>query len=116
MNGIPENINWKFLIGKTIEQIKVGQFQTILEIGDVSLSMECEFDFADEKITKHGSCTLIQTLAPLLCLIGHSVTDAFKVNDSLLCLCIEKYKLTIYDSNKNFESFSINGNGFSVIV
>lgn len=116
MNGIPENINWKKLIGKTINQIHVGPFQTSIELGDILLSLECEFDFFDERNTQHGLSSIPYTSAPLLLLIGHNVIDIFKVNDSSLCFCIGIYKLIVHDSNRDFESFSLNGDDFSVFV
>lgn len=115
MYGLPENETWDFLVGKTMEQLCIGELDVQLRFaGDVSISINVDpGEIAYWHTGPHVSAILGQPpkilATTLASLVGHKIVTADSAVDlaSLLLTFDNQEKLAIRDTTNGYESFSI---------
>lgn len=117
MNGLDTSIDLSFLCGREVIQVAVGIFQVVFAFDEqVSISVESEFRFGfpDHCVWRTGEA---QAAAPALRLLGARVEQVRSQGDGTLDLSFSNGDcLTILDSNKEFESYTIIRPGQTIVV
>lgn len=106
MYGITQDMT--FLIGKTILGIDPSEFICTIVLSD-DLTISVESDVLVDSEPANVDC--------LTGLIGATILSANVANEAVLALHLSNGALlTILDSNKSFESFTIDGPGICIVV
>ncbi len=119
MYGIPDDIDWSFLVGKELLQACIGLHQMQLRFDDdILLSIEGDFDhFRGEGTSLAGVRELPQKAATLLSLLGLKVATVRRRGRKTLALEFSSGEtLWIHDSNESCESFQVIARGKEIIV
>ena len=109
MYGIPKTIDFSFLLGKMVEQVCLGQYQTQIHLDDANISIECKHtlfiaeglrkitwerdEFPSEGISK----LLGQTLSRVAVEDSGALEFTFSKGD----------RLSLFDDSEQYESFQI---------
>jgi hypothetical protein len=112
MYGLPKDFDGSFLIGRTLETVCFGQYQVYLNFGDrIIITIESAFSYrADEVVT------LPLKESKLMELLETSVSAVQAGEDGTLSLLLDNGQtLNVYDTSKQYESYTI-ANGETVIV
>ena len=111
MYGIDKNINFDFLVGKELLQIRIGLYQPILCFtDDLTILIQCaSYLKYPDKIVVDILCDSPDLTKNLISLLGKTIkavqTD---VNDGELKLLFsDNFQLSLIDDSENFESFII---------
>ena len=119
MYGIGDKNSCNLLIDKELIQICIGLYHLILKFADnLAISAECELclkypDGSEIKILDHEPVNF----ACLTCLLGRVVENVKVEDDEELSLFFSGgFQLSIFDSNKSEESFTISMNGYEMVV
>ena len=118
MYGIPTSFNSKILIGDSVCQICVGihDYQINFESGR-SITMQCKFQVGQCNDTKDNINLTDTNGVNLIRLVGLRVKNCEVFNEAKIRLSFENdVFIEIFDSNPDFESFSIAGKGINLIV
>ena len=119
MYGIDQTQSFDFMKKKELEQVCIGQYQVILHFtDDLSISADCLMRLSGPDGTSvdiYGdNCSLSRNTT---CLLGSSIVSVNSVDkEELSILFSNDYTLSIIDSNKKYESFSIVINDDWIIV
>lgn len=120
MFGLAKETKLDFLLGCELEQIAFSPFQLILRFSQsVELSVESRLEFkaADSPATLAWESNHYSGLPRLAPLFGSSVTNYETPGDGRLILRFgNDSALTVFDSNKDHESYQISGGGTLLIV
>jgi hypothetical protein len=117
MNGLPEGTDLTFLLNRELIQVCVGLYQVILNFdGKVSISIEGDFIAELKGRTAKRGKKLPMSASVLLDLLGQRVEEVQGSADGTLSLKLgHAATITIFDSNREFESYQI-WNGTELIV
>lgn len=119
MYGLEKSVNLEFLIGRELIQISIGTHQVMMAFDrDVHITIEglCELSF------DRGAPTEIHASAPnetrqLTQLVGARIDNAVNHGDGNIGLKFSNgIMVRIFDSNKTFESYQIEGPGIESII
>jgi len=118
MYGLDSDVSLTFLHGRELIQILVGAYQLILRFdGDVSISIEGTFDHRRGARSLLTATELPAAACTLLPLIGHSIKTAENVGGGEIRLDFSNEEtVCLMDSNKDTESYQIDGPGKQLIV
>jgi hypothetical protein len=118
MYGLSEDVKLDFLRNRELIQMLVGQYQLILRFdGDISISIECEFDHIRDGQSQLHSDSLPLAATSLLELVGAKITAVDPIGSGALALRFSNNDiLTIKDSNEDSESYEILGPNVQVVV
>lgn len=108
MNGLPENVNFEFFVGRELGGITFGRWQTIFLFDQqVELSVESEFELHEGKSRKRFSDPLLAAQR-LVQYIGSTVTGVGTQTDGTLILTWESGQtMTVFDSTEHYESYQV---------
>jgi hypothetical protein len=108
MNGLPENVNFDFFVGRELGGITFGRWQIIFLFDqEVELSVESEFELDEGKSRKRFSDPLLAA-HQLVQLIGSTVTDVGARTDGTLILTWGSgQRMTVFDSAEHYESYQV---------
>ena len=111
MNGIPDNYDFGFFVGKMLIQICIGQYETILHFTEgISIEMYDCFHHIRDNIDMSSDVVLPMRSSSLLDLLGSSVVNVeVKRNqkDRIVLYFSNKDTLCITDKYDNYESFVV---------
>jgi hypothetical protein len=120
MYGLDPKIDLSFLNGREVIQVAMGIFQ--IQFGfdeDVRISVEAEFKYFDgsnESVWKYGH-DYIQVAAQAVALLSHKILRyEASENGTLQLFFSSGHTLTIPDTSKEFESYSITAPGRNIYV
>lgn len=119
MFGLKRDIRTDFLIGVELQQVSFGAFQLILSFSnEVTLSVESKFKLQRENsppmMWVPGDFSIFPELGHLF---GVAVDQYEIPGDGRLILKFKNGNIvSVYDSNKNYESFQLTGAGRTIIV
>lgn len=118
MNGIPEKIDEKLLLGARLIQVRIGENEVILRFdNETSVTLECEVSVATGKAAPRKSSHSVFTGTAVLPLLGASVLEVTRISGLDLAIRFERdTSVTLHDSNARYESFSIINGDCQVIV
>jgi hypothetical protein len=116
MHGIPKTTDFSFLLGKIVEQVCLGQYQTQIHLDDANISIECRHvlfvaegsreivwdEFPSEGISK----LLGQTLSGVTAGDSGALEFTFSAGD----------RLSLFDDSEQYESFQISCVDREIIV
>jgi len=113
VNGLGRETNLTFLVEKELLQVRVGKYHTELCFdGDVAITFEGRISL-DQKTQLSG----IAAGAALLELIESKIRQIEIPGQGDLVLTFDSgRRLSLHDSNQEFESYQIRGPGTQVIV
>jgi len=113
MNRLPKNFNAEEFVGKTLEQLGIGLFQTQLRFsGKIVVSIEGSVGIDQSK-----QIPVFEAGSILLKMIGKRVTKSSVLGEEKFDIIFENgIRLIIYDSNSTSESFSIDSPSGIVVV
>ncbi|HVZ18816.1 MAG TPA: hypothetical protein VG897_16995 [Terriglobales bacterium] len=109
MYGIPEATDLAFLLGKAVEQVCLGRFQTQVHLDDANISIECrhilyrvdslkEVLWERDEFPSEGISVLLgQTLSAVTNGSNGALEFAFSNGD----------RLSLFDDSEQYESFQI---------
>jgi len=118
MYGIPLSFNNKILISDSVCQVCVGinDYHINFESG-LSITMQCKFQVGQGNDTKDNIDLTDTSGVNLFKLVGLRVKKCEVFNKAKMRLSFENdVFIEIFDSNADFESFSIVGAGINLIV
>src|SRR5262245_39495356 len=100
MYGIPNNVDWSFLISKELLQVCIGRHQISLRFeGDVSIDIECAFDHfgpSSKLLSVQLNCP--ERAATLVSLLGMMISTATNKSGTTLELVFSNLEvLAIHD-------------------
>jgi uncharacterized protein DUF6188 len=109
MYGISKNTDLSFLLGKIVEQVCLGQFQTQVHLEDASIRIESKHTlaFADgaREIVWERTGFPSDGISKLL---GQTLTGVSVVEDGVLELAFSLGdRLLVFDDSDQYESFHI---------
>ena len=116
--GVPDSIEWSFLVGREVLQVCIGLHQVSLRFdGQVSINIECDFDHAPAADTFRSQSSLPHKVASLVSLLGNKVTSAIRKGGKFLEIRFANEEmLKLYDSNELYESFQVTTPDKEIIV
>jgi hypothetical protein len=116
MNGLPENVNFEFFIGRELGGITFGRWQVdYLFDQQVTLSVQSEFELSDGASRARFADPLFAAQR-LVELIGSTVIQTEARHDGTLILIWSSAQtMTVFDSSEHYESYQVH-NGGSVWV
>jgi hypothetical protein len=109
MYGIPKTTDFGFLLGKVVEQVCLGQYQTQVHLDDASISIECkhalfvaeglrEIVWERDEFPSEGISHLLgQTLSEVAVEESGALELTFSQGD----------RLSLFDESEQYESFQI---------
>lgn len=112
MYGIPKNLNLDGIIGNSITQLRIGEYDFQFDIGNVSFSIQSTI-----KVLKNEECCgeWNESVWPSVIfrdIINVKVTSWEYESVKVLNINLEnELKIKLIDDNENFESFQVNTNG-----
>jgi hypothetical protein len=107
--GIQKNADFSFLLGKTVEQVCLGQYQTQIHLDDANISIECKHTL----FVAEGSREIIwerdefpsEGISKLL---GQSLSRvAVEDSGALEFTFSQGDRLSLFDDSEQYESFQI---------
>ena len=109
MYGLPSNVDLSFLVGATLNQACFGANELILKFsGDTTLTIESSYRVA---VPGHDSTLFddVRTSAPsVVGLIERRVSGVEGSTDGTLSILFDAaYRLDVYDTSAQFESYQI---------
>lgn len=113
MYGLDEKTDLRFLANRKILEIQTSDFQAQIHLDEnVTISIESAISVDGKRYVDMREINLV-----LACLAGAKVAHAVNFGNGDISLQLaDRRILTIYDSNRDFESYSITWNGGTIIV
>jgi len=120
MHGLKEGIDLGFLKGREVIQVAIGKFGVRFGLDeDVIISVEGGFGYFDgsAELSWKPEPAYSQTAAPSIALLGATI-HSFEAHEhgTLKLNFSNGHRLTIPDSSKQYESYSITRLGFNLYV
>jgi hypothetical protein len=124
MYKIPMNQDWSFLIGNTLDQVCIGQYNTQLHFSGGEVCISINYDQSNEYMNHKTNSTTSSSVegmpgksVTLISLLGASVNEVIAENTSTLAILFNNNdELRIFDSDDGYESFTITSpNGLIVV-
>src|SRR5579863_1397804 len=118
MHGIPKTTDFSFLLGKMVEQVCLGQYQTQVRLDNANISIECkhtlfvaegsrEMIWERDEFPSEGISKLLgQTLSRVAVEDSGALEFTFSSGD----------RLSLFDDSEQFESFQITCGGLEIVV
>lgn len=118
MYGIPKTIDLSFLLGKMVQQVCLGRYETQIRLDDANISIECrhtlfvaqdsqEIVWERDKFPSEGISKLLgQTLS------GVTVEDS----GALELTFSQGDRLSLFDDSEQYESFQITCGDLWIVI
>jgi hypothetical protein len=118
MYGIPDTIDWSFLLGAKVEQIAIGEYDLQIRFfKDICISVQGMFEHL---VTGEClSCTpeLRIRSTTLVSLLGSKVTKVTTDDHRVLIVAFSNLEvIKVYDSEQHYESFTVTYPGNTIVV
>lgn len=120
MYRIPEDLDFGFLVGLELIQVSIDQYNLLCAFHpEGSINIEGEWILEDlkgrviDQQQEHGDrdCWRVHRI------IGRTVSKAFRISDQELQLTFDdEFRLSIFDSSEQYESFNIQFRDLSLYV
>ncbi len=113
MYGLPKDFDGSFLVGHVLELVCFSQNTMSLHFdGDITITIESAFSYNTDQVVD----VPVQQ-SNLMELLGSSVSTAQGDENGTLSLVFHnRQTLKVYDTTKQYESFTINYEGNRIIV
>lgn len=113
MYGLPNNFPYDVFIKKSLRVVSYAEYSLYLIFdGNCTISVEGEISIDD-----FSPITAATHPANILNALGRTVSSAFQESEGTLCIQFENgHRVRIYDTFKNYESYSISVDGNRTIV
>jgi len=109
MHGLSETVDLGFLLGRRLDQVRLGLYQVQLVFDrDVSVDVEGEF-------TVDGTLCRVKDAHILHTVLGEYVQQVTRRGRGDLALNFDSHFLVLHDSNDDYESYTLH-NGSELIV
>ena len=126
MYGLPENIDLSFFEGAILLQVCVGAHDLILNF-DKDISVSIESTIAIEKKSKSGATKQLssnqtyedysQAATPVAAFLDRSISSVKHDTTGTITIQFQQFgSISIFDNNKNYESYNIKRGNEEVIV
>jgi len=120
MYGLKKGIDLSFLKDREVTQVAIGNFDAQFGFDeDVRISVWDTFDYFDgtTELSWKAEPTYAQVAARTVALLGATISSFEAHEDGTLHLAFSNgHRLTIPDSSKEYESYSITRPGFNLYV
>jgi hypothetical protein len=118
MYGLPTTTDLSFLVGKSVEQVCLGQYQTQVHLEHASISIECKHVLVttdeNRKILWERTGFPSHGISQLL---GQTVLQALVIDEGILELSFSRGdRLLLFDDSDQYESFQINSGSQNIVV
>ena len=109
MYGIPDNVDWTFLIGQEVLQICIGSNQVQVNCDDVSISIESNYAHVSKQGMVFEQCDgMPRQSVTLISLLQSKVSSVVRENCKTLALHFSNGEtLRLFDDNPQYECFQI---------
>jgi Family of unknown function (DUF6188) len=109
MYGLPDGIDFSFMIGREVIQIAIGRGQVIFGFDqNVRISAEAQFEYTTKDLTLEWSPGASHIAANTVALLGTTVEFANGSSDRTLELKFSNGShLVLRDVNSNYESYQV---------
>jgi hypothetical protein len=113
MYGLPKDFNGSFLVGRILEMVCFAQYQVYLHFNErIIITIASAFSYKTDSVIE----VPIQE-SNIMELLGLSVSAAMGDENSTLSIIFNNGKaLKIYDTSKQYESYTIAYEGKEIIV
>jgi len=113
MYGLPKDFDGTFLVGRILEMVCFSQYQVYLHFdSEITITIESSISYQNDEII-----TIPFHNFNLIELIGKPISEVSSDDKGTLCLVFKKEKiLKIYDTSKQYESYSIANKGKVIII
>jgi hypothetical protein len=107
--GIPEGVDWSFMLGAKLNQVCIGLYQVTLALdGDISITIECEFEHVRPQPVPEAQAALSHRAKTLVESLGDEIIEVTRESQWTLAIRFAgSGTLKIHDSNVRYESFQI---------
>ncbi|MEL6340950.1 MAG: DUF6188 family protein [Myxococcota bacterium] len=118
MYGLESDVDLKFLLGRRVEQIAVGEFQFVLNLdGGITWSIESTLTLESSGVSSSVSADSHSSCAPLLQLVGEVITHvAHQGRGDVKITFSNSISVTVHDSNESAESYQLSGGPDEIVV
>jgi hypothetical protein len=112
MHGLPADVDLRWLERAAVLQVAVGEYQTQVHLdGETTLCIEGDVTFNGVR------CPILRAAPGMVSLVGKRIIRAEPVRPGDLNLVFDDgTALIVHDSNRTYESYSIEHPGGSIIV
>jgi hypothetical protein len=118
--GLRKGIDLTFLTGREVTQVAVGVFQVQFHFDeDVSISVESQFTYFDgqREWTWEQGLTFAQVAIRTVSLLSAKIQSFEAQENGTVSLAFSNgHRLTIFDSSKDYESYTISHHGGTIVV
>jgi hypothetical protein len=116
--GLPKDIDLTFLIGREVTQVAIGVYQVQFHFDeDVCISVESSFTYSDSQQEWTWREGLVLIAAHTAALLSAKIESFNAQQDGTISMVFSNgHRLTIFDSSKNYESYSITRPRVNIIV
>lgn len=118
MNGLSKEVDLSFLNGREVIQVAIGIHQVIFSFDEeITISVEGEFRFDSTEGPSTWKPGAPQAASSAIRLLGTTIERVDGREDGTLRLTFSNRDcLTIFDNNKDFESYQISRPGATIVV
>jgi hypothetical protein len=118
MYGLDPNIDLSFFKNRELIQVAIGLYQVIFAFDeDVTLSVEGKCEYRSSNNSSVWTPGAPTAAASFVALLGQTVTDLCRKNDSTLELTFSSGdRLAVFEVGKEYESYQITRPGETIVV
>ena len=119
MYGIDKSTNFDFLVGKDLIQICIGLYKVTMNFSNqITIAAECVIHLHNPDETSFEIfCDNPVLTKVLTCLLGRTIESVNNESkDEINMIFSDNFKMSIFDSNKSYESFTVTTPDFEIIV
>jgi hypothetical protein len=109
MNGLPDDLDVSFLLGRRLEQVCFGVSQVKLHF-DKGVWIDSEGEISVDLTSMTAESGALREL------LGHSVDSASREGEGDLVLILNGRRIVIHDSNVDYESYTIGRADLQIVV
>jgi len=106
MYGVPNEDDVQFLLGRTLQQVRFGQYEIVLLFdNEVTITIQCSYSV--EANPDSGSPHVSSHVESLVRLLGTKIIAVRRHDASTMILTFQNAKLSIRENDAPYESFVI---------
>ena len=119
MYGIPDDIDWSFLVGAKVEQVAIGEYDLQIRFfKNICISTQSRFDHLVDGKCLSTSSNFPKRATTLVSLLGKVVEKVSVEEDkkALILSLSNQEVIKVYDDNQHYESFTVTYPGNTIVV
>ena len=116
MYGVPDGLDWTFLVNREVLQIGIGLFTVLVRLDEGDISIEGRYAWLSQGKQQEGDAESPSTAIMLTEILGRKVQTCSKRDDITLEIHFENGVLLLRDDRPEYQSFVISVPGVTLIV